>query len=310
MVFVVIGVFVLPLVFSSMISSTTVKTIDLEPGTTSAISYSSTFDGSVNFDILNGGGELLVFDGLPALTGSVPLSLSYSGDSIAPNNFLSYYNDFTKGSTITVNWQSSGNVHYYAVTGDSNYNSWKNGNDAQFYDSLGVSGTNSFTTTKTDTYYFLFDSASTTDVTLTSLTFTGTLKIHDLSNPLKSFSSTQSIPSSSITGNTLIVHNNTPNDGSYKVTIHPAISYGLTYLVFLMITIALAYAIRNQLQERYSGDSKTQPATPSVQTSQQTTAQRSPVNEFKTRPVPKYCQTCGTAILQGSKFCVECGAAT
>jgi len=290
-------------------SSTTNHTIELAPGTSFAVSYSSFSDSGVKIDVINGRMETYIFNGEPAKSQTVSKSYNYSG-TLDSNDYEYAGLSLTDGSYASVTWVASSPVNYYAIRGEQNLVKWEGGDNTHFYDNYGDTGSHTLTVSKSDNYYFAVESLTPNNAYTMNIDLT--IPVHDLTGSKSQFSGSQTLSGSDVNGDTMVFYNPTSDDARAHVSIESAFSFGVVFITIMALTIGGLYLLYKRAKPKASQNTSTGSSSGgqvgAKEEIQQTLLNRNnTASQFKTRPQAKYCDTCGSAVLPNSKFCIECG---
>lgn len=247
------------------------------------------------------------FSSRPSLQpGTIDRTEDFDDISLISNNFDSTDMYLIKGSTVLVNWAATLEVEFHIFEGKSNFDNWYNEKDyTDLYFSSDISSTVSFTALKDHTYYFIFYNYNFNTVSI-DFSFQIEAKVYDVSN--SDSMETGSFSKSIGNENYIVVFNPSINDITFEYIENSKYSTGTVFLVIAGIIGVTAWLIirrrrsRKKIKQNYAGG-----AVVGSQVNVHDTA-KVPLNQqYYQRPEAKFCNACGSGVLQNSSFCTECG---
>jgi hypothetical protein len=289
--------------------------VEMAPGQTYVVPYSSFSDGDISIDVINGQVDIYNFASEPQIKGSLDSFQSESGNLPFSGDYMWFAISLGIGTDVVVDWSSTSDLTYYAIRGDSNLNSWEDGSDNQFFSQFGTSGSHVFTVNRADTYYFAMEAGWTGSSF--DIVFAFSIPTHDLNSPISTWSGSTYLSSSDISGDSIILENSGTTDATVDIIVYSSFSFGQVFLSMAVVTAGIVYLVKRRnknkevpTEQRSPLAVSTAPAldSSSVEGAGDFEKPAKPLDkQYVTREKAAFCQNCGSGLLPESRFCIECG---
>lgn len=321
LILLILGITIILIIATTLGSS---STINETFGVNQELLMDTSSYSTASFQTTEGNASLYYFNNKPIVTGFNTSSSNYSLISVNQNSYK-YVSDYLpNGSIIHIIWSASSYIVFNIIVGNTNFTNWKkdnnngqNNNNVQ-YTNIGKSGRPTYLlSSKNDEIYFVFLNFSPFSVNL-NFNFNFQTPTYDLTMA-KSHVTSPNFQDKSINSNYILIVNNGVSNASFKLHLNRQFSsaeifffLGVVYAVFLILVgRKLSKKLKKNktritTQNKSLSHPKTQNAS-DIYGSHSTSGQANQLI-YKEQHQPKYCKSCGSAVLQDALYCAECGS--